>query len=1414
MTQYFTYAKFISCTNLVEFQNSGPNYHKINFKISIPQTHQYLYDRIEIYRYVGEYMECGDKNKIINSIEKEKHAALVFKAIQQFDTNGYANKCVFETYSGNTFNCNQTINNNLTGIEDFTDNLNILSDKGNNLRDIHYLSKLAPGMADNFNVLNDIGFTRRVLFYVIKTYIKGNFDAAPYLLTPDWKQRRFVNHSTKTQVRHDYLHYEGDEIWLSDLSDKAGNDETYGGISRTSVDINRLYADSVNHAGPTGRGGHAWVSCRSTGKVFKHNLRDGALEQVFNTGICCGRGHGIGIDIDTGDCIATPSKIENNKKIYVKRCNIRTGKVDNIMEYTLHGAGIYGYGVIPIYGKPDRMLVTSYQGRANIVYYKNINSNGVLEPYNKQSSNDVNGYAACSGPNSKGLQASQTGETWNKIAVINTDNGSHFSITPNGGNITKHSSRINIDSHKDYPHTILHPLGNRDYYSIFSDNEYGYYIDKNATDNTKVKLNWAVKIGIGGGTPGCDGENNLWNVVNNNKTKIYRTAGNREINPDINDEYVYPHGGNSRYPNIPLKDWPIGMTNTPIIEWFLTRNHQVVTGTGLNGEPITIDEGTLDNTTVVSNWDPNRGSRGYPGNTTNQTASAAWWSLVDERMLRKHDINTYFKVYKISDIPSQRIIYPKSRKWGIRMNVTDIYDNLPDKSKYGNDVDNFYENGRDIWLPEISERIRAWSKAFAEPDSYPSATPQQRKTLVENNLLGIKVHPFYEKAQSLAGVNRYINDETFPLDSEKRKQITKYMDNLKMYNFKNRLCLWLYMYSDFTGGVLAGTIESIPINKDIIHPATTNPSLTLLMSAYQSNPTIIDKPEHCYPWKRTVPVSMSAMYEAITGYDDFNVTFLVSTYPGSYLINSYNIYTDDCKSTFEDDVRKQAKFNIVTNLAYNNNNDYTSKVYFRYTYLDPSVNGLFYLDNSVPRVENLLPIFYNERKLGGVFKPIAEISAKNLYECQIINPTATGNIMVLERWPQPKFYLNGEDNSTIRYQLFDPNNTWGWESRFNKTNDTYHESNSIDAKKYDILHGVDPLSADVQDRSIARTWNVSAWQFTVSTNNFRIPWYPETTYIKYAKDGLFLPQDLQSSYQQLLGSLWRYGDYKITLTLYPCALSCNPLPPPPPPEEKEPPKYELKNTHLYFFIDDSSTITLKNAINNALYNKVKTALISEGHYTSEEYDNFIHIVNCTTERTLNWASLYRWNYTTHGADHHDQSFVFPDFDNKEQYISFTFCEESLNNKGPAQYHDSAGNPLMGPDVIPGYVEWPTTNLYVGPIQNGMPAHFKYDMEYLRQHLYYYNVIKESPNYIRGAFLCFKYKTPSINAYSNFIKKIFGDDVDQSWSINNPNYSLSAYDAQFYRAYGLESGASQENIYNYIKNALDHFGITIPAYEEV
>ena len=1164
MTQYYTYSKFISCTDLVDFQRASSAHHKMTLAWNVPDTAAYKYDTVEIYRYIGTYMDCVDTSTLT---ENSSGSALLCTLSQNFNPNGNYDGTVTQTQHLPQITVS-TLSKNITGQYSFVDDFSALSDSSQDLYYTHLNGREL--VSTNKTIISDIGFTRRCIYYIIKIYIKGVIDAAPYVLTPDYVSRKFSSHSTKSQIKHNYLMYEGDEIWCAFEAD-ASNPALYNashtskidtdmGLSRTANDISRLFQDS-RQGGPDGLGGYGWVSDRITGNVFQHSLKNGALMKTFTTQsspstVPC-RGFGIGVESETGSCIAVPGS-----KLYyggtmptVFRCDHVSTDATNIkanatklFEFT-DARKSSGYGVVPLYGYPNKMLVTdqSKWGQAAVL---ELTPTTAIPTYTANSSGYLGGYSAASCPNGLGIQKGVQGFI-DKVILINPTNANDYAFSINRAgqlysySIYPNTGRIAIDAYNMFPNIMANTRSGvsapRDYFSILAGNEYGVYIPLSATSQSQCVVNWAILYDPGlfidiAATCGFDGENNGWIVrlgtPHSYKTKIYRTASDRTDTGD--EKTIYPFGGESRYPSTILSDWPFSFTNTREIEWFLTRNHGTssfnlassVLGSTAQRE---LDPPSLDNTTVVTDWD---------GNGSNQTAYQAWWSCVDERMLRKHftfgyaagpqtatgpNANIpYFKVYKSDGTADKNI-----QKWGMRMSLSAVQASSTTLSSM--EPDKFYETQSGVWLQPIVRKIGKWSTAFADTNTaYPSVS--SRTQLIQNNLSGIKVQPHYAFSSS-ATIDYAINTN---YSANLRSQVVKYATGLRYYPMANFVAENIYMYSDFTGNILVGSVATSPLNRDIIHPDTTDPVLSLMVSGYQSNPGYQDSPQNCYPWKNTSPVSMAARYASVSGYDDFTATYQVSTYMGSYLVTSVSLSTDDYMPSYLTDVSNTAVVTTTKNQIYNSLNVYDNKSFITYTYHSPSMNGLYYLPSGNPSVFQHHVPAYN--KPNGAFNVTAGVDVINLYEptmtgCAIVSSNAHASVAVLERWPEPKFYVQGIDEPAVRQNKF-CQASWGYPGRYDKAAFLTKESNATDAKRFDTTYAVDPLSANLLDRSIARTWPISSWNVTVSTNNFRLGWTAnQTQFVANASSTLNAPQDQQNLFDQISGAIFRYGDYALTMNV-------------------------------------------------------------------------------------------------------------------------------------------------------------------------------------------------------------------------------------------------------------------------------------------
>lgn len=968
------------------------------------------------------------------------------------------------------------------------------------------------------------------------------------------------------------------------------------GLSRTAVDLNRLYLDSA-HTGPMGRGGHAWVSDRASGNIMQYDLRNGHHRKTYITRTA-GRGFGIGVQTDTGNCIAGPGK----GQVIIRLCDINNpgiraiaGNVQGEIPTTLTRSSSAGresinwaYGIIPLYGYNNRMFIADHfrevsnspniYGRPGIYSietplsasrwipcdYKvdKVNSEYPgLYTYIVKTQEGVtyNGYAATSCPNGMGLQAGNanvycyfinpsSAHIFAKdMTLIHNVNGYVRTVIP------LKAKRISTDNYLMYPNTIINNAGdNRNIFCICNGDEYSVYAPISANVGNDVKINWALNIQKERGSsyerttyepaPGYDGENNLWKIqTKKGKTKVYRTAGDWFANDGIDETVIFPYGGRSRYPNIPLNEWPSSTTNTTEIEWFLTRaaglstyrwdlcRRKTYPSIGYEVFALSeIDPPTLDNSEVVD-W--------YPGVYSPQTAYQAWWSLVDQKMLRvslakgegggsfifgaknseagwlKEPWKTapYFKVYDNDDVSED--IY--SRKWGIRMSLSGI----PGVSASNYDL--FYETERDTWEPIIINRINKWSAAFADKNTGYSTitglTSAAKTILINNNLSGITVQSFWKFATGITQTSEsYIADW---LPQTTKNNISYYANNLKYYDFGSEPLKDIYMYSDFTGNILSKATNSIlSTNISVIGPSPTEPTISLSVSGYQSNNGYQDTPAYCYPWKNTLPSLMSAHYTSISGYDDFTVNFLISCNMGSYWLTSFLLSTDDFNSQI---------LNITKNIQYDSSNNAIATI--NYTYNNPTINGLYYLPYGNPIVsayEHVSPCIL---KPNGKFNPKIGTNTVNVYDyrgglCQVVNLSSESSISIFERWPEPKFYLDIADDDISRRSIF-CHNKWG---DLDKADSIYKESNSVDAKRYDITYGVDPISAAITNRSIARTWPISSGCITISTNNLYLGWDDNA---KSFDIPMNITQDTQSYYELITSLPFRYGKYNITMNV-------------------------------------------------------------------------------------------------------------------------------------------------------------------------------------------------------------------------------------------------------------------------------------------
>lgn len=337
--QYYNLnARFTSISPLISanplYGGDSNNYHKFKLEweypnqgemgLKRPKARQYDIKAIRIYRYIGELDKCTSPYDIpvppYEGIQDDNPNQLrLIYNIEQKDNALDAYQYIY-TPSGPIISAIDIIDDGaiitqITNVTKITDDLSFYNenrfDKG---------LSIAHNLIDDYNnkdVLTHIYMNRRVIVYLIATYLGDAEDYSPYIIAPYSDQKIITAYSSKTQVRHDVLHYEFDTIWKTIIdSDSKYNNENY--ISRTAIDIDALYRSGNNiHRGPAGRGGFAWVSDRgSSGEIYRFNLSNGIQcgvgvnpGQINRTNsiyigapIADDWGHAITVDINTGNC--------------------------------------------------------------------------------------------------------------------------------------------------------------------------------------------------------------------------------------------------------------------------------------------------------------------------------------------------------------------------------------------------------------------------------------------------------------------------------------------------------------------------------------------------------------------------------------------------------------------------------------------------------------------------------------------------------------------------------------------------------------------------------------------------------------------------------------------------------------------------------------------------------------------------------------------------------------------------------------------------------------------------------------------------------------------------------------------------------------------------------------------------------
>lgn len=997
-----SYGQFTECTSLIDFQRTQ----KMVLRWILPTSGTSNIERIELYRYIGNANTCINPSNITEDLSK-----LIYKVEQGFNGLGEPDNTIiintYFPYASTTIESKNIIDLDQSFIDDFS----ILNISKYDLDTYQGLS----GLTNNGTIIDQIKYTERVLYYILKIYARGvqSTEAASYFITTSVEDTAIISHSTKTQVRHDYLHFEGDEIWRAktsaeiQISDNScivsifGGEIVYtysGGLCRTAIDLNPLFEKQENiHIGSYGRGGTVWLTDKISGKVMQHNLRDGTPYRVYNTNKRGGNPIGIGINQNTGSVVVAPGTYGGGVLLSPSAyyCDINKTTVDYI-------TGISNFSscdeIVSCTNYPDRLFLsngsTISYAMGHIMRLGSTIQNSTFIPTTISTvlSSIGGGIASC--PN--GYIASL--DTSEKLSLVNPENAiTMVKLISNPSFSMSFAGTIGVDRYNLYPNTIINTEGDADYFCLNSRNEISLYAPR-TTDINQIDVNWQISLPANiTGFSNYDSENNGWYFQSytawspnasgiytgeTKKIKLYRTAGDWYDNDDVDDRYIYPYGGYSRYPSVEIDEWPSSLTNIREIEWFLTRNSGVSTYRAdlvpsLGYRNTIVDASTLDNNTAVS-WDPVRPALLY-------TAASAWESMVERKMLRPSKANissmqtaTELKYYTASITPFYSYSTPgvkntNSVKYGVRINVSDI---RTANGNPGKDLDDFYDNYSAIWKPIVIARIRAWANAFAS-DSTSYIGVSGRVAKITNNKTGQLVHPFYKYA-TYATTSYYLNSS---LSSDIQSKIRTYIGNLVYYDFSSTINRTTCLGNNFIGNNYTDDSQSVLLNQSSIHPEPVNPSISLFISGYQSNPGYQDTPAYCYNWKNTIPTSLSAMVTSMTGYDDCNITYLISSQSGSYNIASYSLSTGNID-------------------VYSITNNQSGMIYKDYIYNNPG--------NYTAQVRATVTDLYDYITVS----------------CNVINISANAGISVLERCPESKFFIEATDDATARRNAF-CNNRWG-----------------------------------------------------------------------------------------------------------------------------------------------------------------------------------------------------------------------------------------------------------------------------------------------------------------------------------------------------------------------------------------------------
>lgn len=1055
------------------------------------------YTKIRIYRYIGPKTSCGRPS------------------------GGVTNQYVYpekEDPDNSAF----TITSNIINTTSFTDDLSPYdSFTSTTLITQHGLTDAS----NDKQVIHEILYSQRPIYYFIESYKETSitteyFDALPYVIVARTFDNAVDAYSAFTQVKHDVLNFEGDIRWSSFVFLASFS---FLGLSRTSVDVNTFLRNEPLQQGPTGRGGYVWCSDRGTGNVFRFCLNNGLNIATYNTphgkaNVFSGRqfirGLGISVDPNTGDCWAGVMRGAEGSPWGIFKLPARNDPADDDTTFTINwnvhtpnnifATGNYDllYGLVPIPGNPNLYAISTFRPR--------------LLLFDSSAKTIVNerDYTSTGSPENYGIGVGADKIVWHGMIsqgkVFGRDVFSNANYSFNTG-IQGTSITCSIPGLYPNADDEYQVIGGNGGFNIFQISITGWNQSTKTPSSTNYRdWNFAPELeendpfaGVIRGTQargvGVDSSNGVW-AVGTAVGKWYQNESGTE----------YPLQGDCTYPNIPLSGWPDSTTNTREIEWFLLRNGYDKTLEGARSSLVGIP---IKNVSISSSLDDTVAVNWTSGRT--ETAKAAFDAMIADFHGQGAQDGRIATNYTKLNLGGWRPYFhsgkqsSNTKQFGIR-----LYESRPDNTSI--------QGSR---VNTIVSLIEEWSDAFANwSTSY--IGDANRNTRIANNLQTLKLYPHYSDAMSQAGT----------------KNGTMTFGCYRGFS---------YQYSDFTGNGLASfeeeTITTVQSNVDRINPTTIPPSAYLgIIQALHSSPLSEDLTK--YPWNEIQSGSnlLSPIYlgtntlESITGYDDLTVEYYVCAEPGTFVIDEWELQNSDHLNDYGNPISNEQSEIISTNLITKFNGDYDNDQLFSHIFNDPSKHGL---------TGNLVFDGRNNTLLTGSFSAIAYAKTNaDPYSCA--NVDAESNIVdviITERWPETRLFIEHESLSSNRFNWLPPgdcNHAWEPSARFNKESDIlFGYSNSNPRDDMTIAFGVDPISANIHDSSISRTYPISSWSISISTNNvwseeLQSNWtneggtYPLVTSFNVTLDSnADTSIDQESINTQITNNFWRYGTYKITLTV-------------------------------------------------------------------------------------------------------------------------------------------------------------------------------------------------------------------------------------------------------------------------------------------